>query len=130
MTSSYPPPPMPGFPPAPSPSMAPAGTRNALSLVSFLVALYLPVEALLIVLAVQTHAQAVLMLVSALGMLALPATVTAIVAGHLALARAKRYAPGHALRGFAIAGLVIGYLVAAGAVLTIAAFIIGSIMQS
>lgn len=130
MTSSFPPPPVPAFPPAPSLAMAPTGARNTLSLVSFLVALYIPVEALLIVLAVLTHAQTLLILVSGLGVLALPATVTAVVTGHLALARAKHYAPGHALRGFAIAGLVIGYLAAAGVVLTLAAFIIGSILQS
>jgi hypothetical protein len=36
--------------------------------------------------------------------------IAAIVAGHMALNRVKKYPPQHAGRGFAITGLVIGYL--------------------
>lgn len=36
--------------------------------------------------------------------------VAAVACGHVALAQAKRYLPGHTRRGLAIAGLVLGYL--------------------
>lgn len=115
------------IPPSPA---APPGARNTLALVSCIAALCVPVEALLIFLAVRSHSQALLMLAGSLGVLALPATVIALITGHVALRQAKRYTLGHAWRRFAIFGLVIGYLTAAVALLTMAAFIIGSIFLS
>jgi hypothetical protein len=128
-TLSPQPPPVPASP-APSSPMAPPSASNFLALVSFLVALYVPGEALLIFLAVQTHSQVLARIIGIWGVLALPAVVIALVTGHIALVQAKRYARGHTLRGFAIAGLVIGYLTLAFALFTIGVFIVGSVMLS
>jgi hypothetical protein len=44
------------------------------------------------------------------GVIGIAGFIAAIVTGHLALSRAKRYPPWQARRGLATAGLVIGYL--------------------
>jgi len=73
---------------------------------------------------VSTSARIVLVLIGLVGLAAPVAVVIAIVMGHIALSQAKRYAPGNARRGFAIAGMVLGYL---GVALAIAVFVIATI---
>jgi hypothetical protein len=119
----YPPPPTASSPP---PRVAP-GSSNVLALVSFFSALYMPLVFVLILIVALTHTNGLLPVIGSLGGLSLPALITAIVTGHIALAQAKRYEPGKARRGFAIAGLVIGYLVVALVLLFIVAFTIAEI---
>jgi hypothetical protein len=110
--------------------MALPSARNWWAIVSFIASLFVPMEALLIVLAMQPHSPVSLILAGGIGSLALPATVIAIVFGHVALVKAKQYAPGHGLRGFAIAGLALGYLAAVAGALILAVFILAGIMTS
>jgi hypothetical protein len=104
----------------PNPANAPGtpGGRNQLALVSFLLSLIFPVGVALnaftiLFLRVTTSAAVAGLIQVASGVIGLAGFagfISAIVTGHIALSRAKRYPPGQAMRGLAITGLVIGYL--------------------
>jgi hypothetical protein len=106
--------------------------RNTLALVSFLLSLVLPIA--IVVNLIATFAAYVAKQPSpllggiqvtgtVLGVVGLPAMIAAIVTGHIALGRAKRFPPQQAGRGLAIAGLVIGYAsIALSLLLVVAVF--------
>ena len=90
--------------------MAPASpvtSRNTLALVSFLFSLVFPFAIGLIFLSSRPGLSFLLNIAVPFQGVGLPCTIAAIVTGHMALSRSK------AQRGFAIAGLVIGYLTVA-----------------
>ena len=93
--------------------------RNVLALVSLLASLVFPLAVtinLLGAVAVANHliAERAMMVVvivgGGLGTLGIPAMLTAIATGHVALVIAKRYSRRAARRWMAIVGLVVGYL--------------------
>lgn len=106
--------------PNPYPANAPGAPvgRNQLALVSFLLSLIFPVAAVLnvvtILFVMVTTSAAVAGVIQVfsgvVGILGFAGFIAAIVTGHIALSRAKRYPPQQARRGMAITGLVIGYL--------------------
>jgi hypothetical protein len=120
MASSSPSPQHLPSPTAPIRPPAPTGPRgrNQLALASFLLSLIFPVGVALnvvtiLVLRVTTAsavAGATQVISGVIGIAGFAGFSAAIVTGHLALSRAKRYPPWQARRGLAIAGLVMGYL--------------------
>jgi len=110
--------------------------RNTLALISLLISLIFPLAIAINVLgavALANHliAQRVMsvffMAGGAFGTLGLPAMISAIATGHVALLIAKRYTRSGARRWMAIVGLVIGYLSLLSFLGVIAIFIIASI---
>lgn len=117
---------------APSPSQS---GRNTLALIALLVSLIFPLAVAInalgaVALANHLIAQRAMMIFvmvgGALGTLGLPAMISAIATGHVALVIAKRYTRSGARRWMAIAGLVIGYLSLLAFLGVIALFIIAS----
>ncbi len=109
--------------------------RNVLALVSLLASLVFPLAAtinLLGAVAVANHLipQRAMMVVvtigGGLGTLGIPAMLTAIATGHVALVIAKRFSRRAARRWMAIVGLVIGYLCLLAFCGVIAVFVIAS----
>lgn len=90
--------------------------RNQLALVSFLLSLVFPIGVILIlfgggiIATVDSATPLSYRLGSVLEVVGVPALIAAIVIGHIALGRAKRYSLQHAWRGLALAGLALGYL--------------------
>ena len=110
--------------------------RNTLALISLLLSLVFPLAITINVLgavALANHliAQRVMavffMAGGAFGALGLPAMISAIATGHVALVIAKRYTRSGARRWMAIVGLVIGYLSLLALLGVMAIFIIASI---
>ena len=109
--------------------------RNVLALVSLLASLIFPLAVtinLLGAVAVTNHlipqrAMALFFTIGGgLGTLGLPAMLTAIATGHVALVIAKRFSRRAARRWMAIVGLVVGYLSLLAFVGVIALFVIAS----
>jgi hypothetical protein len=109
--------------------------RNTLALISLLVSLIFPLAVATNVLgavAMANHliAQQAMMVFfmagGAFGTLGLPAMISAIATGHVALVIAKRYTRSGARRWMAIVGLVIGYLSLLSFLGVMAIFIIAS----
>jgi hypothetical protein len=107
--------------------------RNVLALVSLLASLVFPLAVtinLLGAVAVANHliAERAMMVVvivgGGLGTLGIPAMLTAIATGHVALVIAKRYSRRAARRWMAIVGLVVGYLSLLAFCAVIAVFVI------
>lgn len=92
--------------------------RNTLALVALATSLIFPVAMLFNVSAAivaanhlpQTAVTILVMIGGALGTLGIPAMLSAIVTGHVALVIAKRFSRPAARRWMAIVGLVLGYL--------------------
>ena len=110
--------------------------RNTLALVSLLASLIFPLAVAINVLgavALANHliAQQVMVVFftvgGAFGTLGLPAMLSAIATGHVALVIAKRYTRSGARRWMAIVGLVIGYLSLLALLGVMVIFIIASI---
>jgi hypothetical protein len=113
---------------------SPASQRteyNHLALWSFVLSLALPIGAILnatselVGIATRSQSISITQLVAGdvLTVLGLPAMFAAIITGHMALSRAKRYPPTQRRWALAIAGLVIGYLTVAAALTLIVGFI-------
>lgn len=99
----------PEMPPLPGAIVPASETKsNTLALISFFASLYPPV---IYVLTLGSYFLPVLRtILGFMSILSLPALILAIVFGHIGLNQARRYAANKGYRGFAIAGLVIGYV--------------------
>lgn len=109
------------------------GGRNVLALVSLLASLVFPLAVainLLGAVAVANHyipERAMMVVVTVgggLGTLGIPAMLTAIATGHVALVIAKRFSRRAARRWMAIVGLIVGYMSLLAVVGVMALFII------
>jgi hypothetical protein len=107
-----------------------ASGRNILALISLIASVIFPLAIAINVLgalAIANHlipqrAMAIFAMIGgALGTLGIPAMLTAIVTGHVALVIAKRFSRSAARRWMAIVGLIVGYLslLAFGAVMAL-----------
>lgn len=117
-------------PPISGPDTASASGRNILALISLIASVIFPLAVAINVLgalAIANHlipqrAMAIFAMIGgALGTLGIPAMLTAIVTGHVALVIAKRFSQSAARRWMAIVGLIVGYLslLAFGAVIAL-----------
>ena len=109
------------------------GGRNVLALVSLLASLVFPLAVainLLGAVAVANHLiperamMVVAMVGGGLGTLGIPAMLTAIATGHVALVIAKRFSRRAARRWMALVGLIVGYLSLLAIVGVMALFIV------
>jgi len=112
------------------------GGRNVLALVSLLASLVFPLAIsinLLGTVAVANHLipeKAMMVVVTVgggLGTLGIPAMLTAIATGHVALVIAKRFSRRAARRWMAIVGLIVGYLSLLAFVSVMALFLIAGL---
>ena len=96
-----------------------ASGRNTLAFISLLASLVFPLAILVNVLGAVAQSNHLVapefmnisvVIGSALGALGIPAMVTALVTGHIALVIAKRFSSAAARRWMAITGLILGYL--------------------